>query len=52
MRHDDQCERNATLATYLGTGCKCATRAWERDPLPDDVTPIYAVVKTPGQEGG
>ena len=52
MRHDQLCERNATLATYLGSGCKCATRAYARDPLPDDVTPIYAEQKTPGQEGG
>ena len=52
MRHDQLCERNTGLATYLGSGCKCATRAYAADPLPDDVTPIYAEPKTPGQEGG
>jgi len=52
VRHDELCERNALLATYLGSGCHCATRAYARDPLPDDVTPIYAIAKTPGQEGG
>jgi hypothetical protein len=52
VRHDSQCELGTTLATYLSSGCKCAARAWERDPLPDDVTPIYTEPKTPGQEGG
>jgi hypothetical protein len=52
MRHDALCERNATLSTYLGSGCHCATRAYQRDPLPDDWTPIGAEQKMPGQEGG
>ena len=55
MRHDSLCER-VTLVTYSGSGCKCASRAWRRDPLPDDLTPIWtpvwAIQKTPGQEGG
>jgi len=51
VRHDLLCERDTTLATYLGSGCRCATRAYARDPLPDDVTPIYAEPKTPGQSG-
>lgn len=52
MRHDESCELGSTVATYLGSGCHCATRAYQHDPLPDDLTPIYAEPKTPGQEGG
>jgi len=57
MRHDPLCERSSTLSAISGSfgpskGCKCASRAYERDPLPDDVRPIYAEPKTPGQEGG
>jgi len=52
MLHDQLCERSSTLSTYLGLSCQCASRAYARDPLPDDVTPIYAEPKTPGQEGG
>jgi hypothetical protein len=28
------------------------SRAYRRDPLPNDWTPIWAKAKTPGQEGG
>ena len=52
MRHDQLCERDTTVATYLGSGCRCASRAYDHDPLPADFTPIYAEPKTPGQEGG
>ena len=58
MRHDGLCERDTTLATYSGSfgpsrGCQCASRAYKADPLPElDWTPIWAVQKTPGQEGG
>ena len=52
MLHDSLCERVSLVSTYQGSGCHCATRAYARDPLPDDVTPIYAEQKTPNQEGG
>lgn len=51
MRHDLLCERGTAVATYLGSGCKCGSRAYARDPLPDDTAPIYVEPKTPGQEG-
>ena len=47
MRHDPSCERGSEATS----GCRCASRAYSRDPLPDDVTPIYADPKTPNQEG-
>jgi len=43
MRHDESCERNAALS-YQGSGCQCASRAWLRDPLLDDVTPIWTPI--------
>ena len=57
MRHDALCEGNSLLAISgsfgPSRGCKCASRAYLRDPLPeDDWTPIWAKAKTPGQEGG
>jgi len=55
MHHDALCEGNSLLAISgsfgPSKGCKCASRAYARDPLPDDVTPIYAERKMPGQEG-
>jgi hypothetical protein len=51
MRHDVLCER--LLSTYDAAGCKCASRAYWDNPLPEpDWTPIWAIQKTPGQEGG
>jgi len=44
IKHDFLCERDTTLSTYLGSGCKCASRAYQRDPLPDDVTPIWTPI--------
>ena len=47
MVHDQSCERNNALS-YQGSGCQCASRAYQRDPLPDDAlsatnwTPIWA----------
>lgn len=52
MLHDSLCERGTAVATVLGSGCWCASRAYARDPLPDEVAPIYVEPKTPGQEGG
>jgi len=52
MRHDGLCERDSHAVTIFGLGCQCASRAYRADPLPDDVTPVYAEPKTPGQEGG
>ena len=53
MRHDESCERGNPVATIYGLGCQCASRAYARDPLPElDWTPIWAIQKTPGQEGG
>ena len=52
MRHDQDCERDSPVATIYSTGCKCGSRAYQRDPLPNDWTPIWAKAKTPGQEGG
>ena len=52
MRHDQDCELNQVVATIYSTGCKCASRAYKRDPLPNDWTPIWAKAKTPDQEGG
>jgi len=52
MLHDQLCERVSFVSTYQGSGCQCASRAYKADPLPDDVTPIYAEQRTPGQEGG
>jgi hypothetical protein len=51
MLHDDLCER---LIYAHCLACKCASRAYKRDPLPDESswTPIWAIQKTPGQEGG
>ena len=49
MLHDQQCER---VTSYEGLCCKCASRAYDADPLPDDYTPIYTERKTPNQEGG
>ena len=47
VRHDALCERDTTLSTFLSLGCQCGSRAYKRDPLPDDVTPIYTEPKTP-----
>ena len=44
VRHDQDCERNDVVASIYSTGCKCASRAWQRDPLPDDVTPVWTPV--------
>jgi len=52
MRHDALCERHNILNYSSGLTCQCASWAYKADPLPDDVTPIYAEPKTPGQEGG
>ena len=52
MRHDGLCERDSPVATIYGLGCQCGSRAYKRDPLPNDWTPIWAKAKTPGQEGG
>ena len=52
MLHDQLCERHNTLSYSSGLTCQCASRAWAADPLPDDLTPIYAEPKTPNQEGG
>jgi len=52
MRHDGLCERNSPVATIYGLGCQCGSRAYKRDPLPNDWTPIWAKAKTPDQEGG
>ena len=52
MRHDGLCERDSPVATIYSTGCKCASRAYKRDPLLNDWTPIWAKAKTPDQEGG
>jgi len=52
MLHDLLCERDPALSTYSGSGCKCASRAYAADPLPNEWTPIWAIQKTPGQEGG
>ena len=49
MKHDDQCERDKY---HLCLACKCASRAYAADPLPNEWTPIWAIQKTPGQEGG
>jgi len=46
VRHDALCERDTTLSTFLSLGCQCGSRAYKRDPLPDDVTPIYTEQKT------
>jgi hypothetical protein len=51
MRHDQLCER-VNSSTYQGSGCKCASRAYAADPLPNEWTPVWAIQKTPGQEGG
>jgi hypothetical protein len=63
MGHDLLCEtrqhfvdlhllgRQRDSTTYSGS-CKCASRAYKADPLPNDWTPIWAKAKTPGQEGG
>jgi len=53
MHHDQLCERVSFVSTYQGSGCHCASRAYAADPLPEpDWTPIWAIAKTPGQEGG
>jgi hypothetical protein len=53
MRHDQDCERNDVVPSIYGLGCQCASRAYWRDPLPEpDWTPIWAIQKTPSQEGG
>jgi hypothetical protein len=53
MRHDASCERNDVVPSIYSSGCKCASRAYAADPLPEpDWTPIWAIQKTPGQEGG
>jgi hypothetical protein len=51
VKHDHLCER-VTLNYSAGLTCKCASRAYERDPLPNEWTPVWAEPKTPGQEGG
>jgi len=48
VRHDQLCE-SGSLSAISGSfgpskGCQCASRAWERDPLLDDVTPIWTPV--------
>jgi hypothetical protein len=57
MRHDESCERDDVVPSIYGLGCQCGSRAYERDPLPNDWTPIWAKAKTPygvitNQEGG
>jgi hypothetical protein len=56
MLHDHLCEGNSLLAISgsfgPSKGCKCASRAYKRDPLPNEWTPVWAEKKTPGQEGG
>jgi len=52
MLHDALCERDNHAVTIFSLGCQCASRAYRADPLPDDTAPIYAELKTPGQEGG
>ena len=47
--HDEFCERVAT-ADDKGAECRCASRAYARNSLPDDLVPIYAVRK-PRLEG-
>jgi len=52
MRHDQLCESGSALSAISGSfgpsrGCQCGSRAYAADPLPDDVTPIYAEPKTP-----
>jgi hypothetical protein len=44
MLHDQSCERNDVVASYLGSGCRGASRAYEANPLPEDVTPIWTPV--------
>jgi hypothetical protein len=44
MLHDGLCERNNAVPTYLGSGCQCASRAYQRDPLPDDDAPIWTPI--------
>ena len=43
MKHDQLCER--LLSTNSAGGCKCASRAYKADPLPDAPMPIYAELK-------
>ena len=45
LLHDQLCEAG-TLSAISGSfgpskGCQCASRAYQRDPLPDDLTPIW-----------
>jgi hypothetical protein len=44
--HDESCERDDVVPRIYGTGCRCASRAYKADPLPEDVprnwTPIWA----------
>ena len=52
MRHDQLCESGSALSAISGSfgpskGCKCGSRAYAADPLPDDVAPIYADQKPP-----
>ena len=65
MRHDGMCERSSPVASIYGLGCRCGSRAYAANPLPNDWTPIWAkqersqraymyaaTVNTPSQEGG
>ena len=52
MLHDESCERDDVVPSIYSSGCKCASRAYAADPLPNDWTPIWAKAKTPSQEGG
>jgi hypothetical protein len=51
MVHDESCELGDVVATIYSSGCKCASRAYAADPLPDDWTPIWTPVwAMPGQD--
>lgn len=41
MNHDHLCEMNRLVAPVLWPNCKCTTRAYWNDPIPDDELPIY-----------
>ena len=50
MLHDDLCEQKLNIEQTQGPKCHCASRAYDRDPLRDDLVPIY-VQKMPRLEG-
>ena len=46
MKHDADCELDWPVARWYGAGCRCARRAYARNPLPVDAkrdwTPAWA----------